>query len=76
MILAFVLPADSLTAPIAQLVERPLLEQEVVPHHTKGVKNGTSSSLADARIKWVLLGRSSKAGKYLLKRYCYVIINF
>ena len=21
------------------------------PHHTKGVKNGTSSSLADARIK-------------------------
>ena len=26
-------------------------------HHTKGVKNGTSSSLADARIKWVVLGR-------------------
>ena len=26
-------------------------------HHTKGVKNGTSSSLADARIKGVLLGR-------------------
>ena len=27
------------------------------PHHTKGVKNGNSSSLADARIKWVVLGR-------------------
>ena len=27
------------------------------PHHTKGVKNGTSSSLADARIKGVVLGR-------------------
>ena len=27
------------------------------PHHTKGVKNGTSSSLADARIKLVVLGR-------------------
>ena len=27
------------------------------PHHTKGVKNGTSSSLADARIKRVVLGR-------------------
>ena len=38
MILAFVLSADFLTAPIAQLVERPLSEQEVVPHHTKGVK--------------------------------------
>ena len=25
--------------------------------HTKGVKNGTSSSLADARIKRVVLGR-------------------
>ena len=27
------------------------------PHHNKGVKNGTSSSLADARIKGVVLGR-------------------
>ena len=27
------------------------------PHHTKGVKNGTSSSLADARIKGIVLGR-------------------
>ena len=27
------------------------------PHHTQGVKNGTSSSLADVRIKWVVLGR-------------------
>ena len=27
------------------------------PRHTKGVKNGTSSSLADARIKRVVLGR-------------------
>ena len=27
------------------------------PHHTKGVKNGTSSSLADAHIKGVVLGR-------------------
>ena len=27
------------------------------PHHTKGVKNGTSSSLADARTKGVVLGR-------------------
>ena len=30
-------------------------------------KNGTSSSLAGARIKRVVLGRQSKAGKYLLK---------
>ena len=30
-------------------------------------KNGTSSSLADARIKGVVLGRKSKAGRYLLK---------
>ena len=32
---------------------------ESQPHHTctKGVKNGTSSSLADARIKGVVLGR-------------------
>ena len=27
------------------------------PRHTKGVKNGTSSSLADARIKRVVLGK-------------------
>ena len=27
------------------------------PHHTKGVKNGTSSSIADASIKGVVLGR-------------------
>ena len=26
-------------------------------HHTKGCKNGTSSSLADARVKGVVLGR-------------------
>ena len=27
------------------------------PHHTKGVKYGTSSSLAETRIKGVALGR-------------------
>ena len=27
------------------------------PYYTKGVKNGTNSSLADARIKGVVLGR-------------------
>ena len=27
------------------------------PHHTKGVKNGNSSFLADTRIKGVVLGR-------------------
>ena len=31
------------------------------PHHTKGVKNGTSSSLADTGIKGVVLGRLGKA---------------
>ena len=37
--------------------------------HTKGVKNGTSSSLADARSIRVVLGRSSKATiRYLLCR--------
>ena len=41
---------------LAQLVERPLSEREVViripqPNHTICVKNGTSSFLADARIK-------------------------
>ena len=45
------------------------------PHHTKGVKNGTSNSLADTRIKRGVLGRKSKAGKYLLTRYCYVAIK-
>ena len=34
---------------------------------SKGVKNGTSSFLADAHVKGVVLGRKSKAGKYLLK---------
>ena len=37
------------------------------PRHTKGVKNGTSSSLADARNKRVVPGRYKKAGKYLLR---------
>ena len=30
---------------------------ESLPHHTKRCKNGSSSSLADARIKGVVLGR-------------------
>ena len=30
---------------------------ESQPHHTKGVKNGNSSSLAEARIKGNVLGR-------------------
>ena len=38
------------------------------PRHTKGVKNGTGSSLADARNKKrVVPGRYKKAGKYLLR---------
>ena len=37
------------------------------PRHTKGVKNGTCSSLADARNKRVDPGRYKKAGKYLLR---------
>ena len=37
------------------------------PRHTKGVKNGTGSSLADARNKRVVPGRYKKADKYLLK---------
>ena len=37
------------------------------PGHTKGVKNGTGSSLADARNKRVVPGRYKKAGKYLLR---------
>ena len=36
------------------------------PRHAKGVKNGTGSSLADARNKRVVPGRYKKAGKYLL----------
>ena len=36
------------------------------PRHTKGVKNGTGSSLADARNKRVVLGRYKNAGWYLL----------
>ena len=36
------------------------------PSHTKGGKNGTGSSLADARNKRVVLGRYKKAGGYLL----------
>ena len=37
------------------------------PRHTKGVKNGTGNSLADARNKTVVPGRYKKAGKYLLR---------
>ena len=49
-------------ASIAQLVERPLSEREVVGSNPSAApyqrcKNGTSSSLADARIKGVVLGR-------------------
>ena len=36
------------------------------PRHTKNVKNGTGSSLADARNKRVVLGRYKNAGRYLL----------
>ena len=36
------------------------------PCHTKGVKNGTGSSLADARNQRVVLGRYKNAGRYLL----------
>ena len=39
------------------------------PHHTKGVNSGTSSSLSDARIKGVVLGRYSKAGKRVWMGY-------
>ena len=47
---------------IAQLVERPLSEREVVGSNPAAapyqiVKDGASSSLADARIKGVVLGR-------------------
>ena len=37
------------------------------PRHTKGVKNGTGSSLADARNKRLVPGRYKKAAKYLLR---------
>ena len=37
------------------------------PRHTKGIKNGTGSSLADARNKGVVPGRYKNAGKYLLR---------
>ena len=36
------------------------------PRHTKGDKNGTGSSLADARNKKVVPGRYKKAGGYSL----------
>ena len=36
------------------------------PGHTKGGKNGTGSSLADARNKRVVPGRYKKAGGYSL----------
>ena len=36
------------------------------PRHTKGDKNGTGSSLADARNKRVVPGRYKKAGGYSL----------
>ena len=36
------------------------------PRHTKGGKNDTGSSLADARNKRVVPGRYKKAGGYLL----------
>ena len=50
------------TASIARLVERLLSEREVVSSNPAAApyqrcKNGTSSSLADARIKGVVLGR-------------------
>ena len=49
------------TAAIAKLVERQLAERKVVvripAHHTKGVKNGTSTPLADACIKGVVIGK-------------------
>ena len=52
---------ETLSAPIAKLVEHPLSEREawvrtrVAPYQM--CKTDTSSSLADARIKWVVLGR-------------------
>ena len=38
------------------------------PRHTKGDKNGTGSSLVDARKKRVVPGRYKKAGGYQLFR--------
>ena len=60
-----------MTASIAQLVERPLSEREVVGSNPAAApyqrcKNGTCSSLADARIKRGC-AREIKTGKYLLK---------
>ena len=68
-----------LTAPIAQLVERPLSEQKVV-----GWNPGRT--IYQRCKKWYLqlpcwclhkrgCARKSKAGMYLLKRYCYVAIK-
>ena len=37
-----------------------------LPRHTKGGKNGTGSSLADARNKRVVPGRYKEAGRYSL----------
>ena len=44
---------------------------ESLQHHTKGVKNGTSSSLADAHIKNGI-ARKIKLDKYLLMDICFV----
>ena len=41
------------------------------PRHTKGDKNGTGSSLADARNKKVVPGRYKKAGKYRAYVVCF-----
>ena len=47
--------------PIAQVVECPLgaggCRFDSRPRHTKGIKNGTSNSLAGTHIKRVVLGR-------------------
>ena len=57
---------QSMPAPIVQVVERSLRDRgrrfDPRPRHTKGVKNGTGSSLADARNKRVVPGRYKKAG--------------
>ena len=46
------------------------------PLYTKGLKNGTGSSLADARNKRVVLGRYKNAGRYLLLvMLCYVAVK-
>ena len=56
------LKSNTSNASIAQLVERPLSEREVLGSNPVAApyqrcENGTSSSLADARIKGVVLGR-------------------